>query len=59
LTIRQTLAGRGTNSKGHPFPVIKTEGGAVVEPEIVFGKVAVQVLLAAMLVNASHAALEY
>jgi hypothetical protein len=58
LAVRQTLARRGTNSKGHPFPVIETKGGAVIEPKIVFGKIAVQMFLGAMLVNALHAPLE-
>ena len=40
------------------FPIVEAKLDAVIVPKIKFGKVAVQMLLFAMLIDAAHSALE-
>ena len=56
--IRETLASRTLHSKRGTFAIVEAKFNAVIETEIIFGKVAMQMLLAAVLINAAHAALE-
>src|SRR5205807_5636975 len=58
-SVSQPLADDAPNSGFGALLVIETERGAGVVAEIKFGRVAVQVPLMAMLVNADHAALEH
>ncbi len=58
LSVRQTLASRALDGKVRAFPVIEAQLHAVIEAEIVFRKIAVQMLLCTMLINATHTALE-
>ena len=49
--MRETLASRTLQGKRGTFAIIEAELNAVIKPEIVFGKVAVQMLLATMLIQ--------
>jgi len=57
--IRQPLADNASHSGFRPFHVFDTKGRAVAVAEVIFSRITVQVLLGAMLVNATHTALEY
>ena len=56
--IRETLASRAFDCKRRTFAIFDAERGAVVVAEIVFRKITMQMLLAAMLIHTTHAALE-
>ena len=56
--ISNALAFAAANSKHGALLIIVTKRNAVIVPEIKFREIAVQMLLAAMLVHALHAALE-
>src|SRR4051794_27910184 len=58
LTVRQALAGGVLDGARRPFPIVASKCNAVVVAEIVFGKVAMQMLFVAVLINAFHAAFE-
>lgn len=56
--IREALAGSTFHGKGSTFAIVKAKLGAVIKTKIVFGEIAMQMLLAAMLIDAAHTALE-
>jgi hypothetical protein len=56
--IRETLAIGVLHCKRGTFPVIETKPDPVIVAEIELRQVAVQVLLGAVLIDASHTALE-
>lgn len=56
--IGQALAFNRCDGVGRSALVINAEGDTVIVAEFVLGKIAVQVLLGAMLIDALHAALE-
>lgn len=56
--IRETLASRTLHCKRGTFAIVEAKFDAVIEPEIVFGKIPMQMLFSAMLVHAAHTALE-
>lgn len=56
--IRETLASRVLNGLRRTFAIVKAELFSVIVTEVIFGKVAMQMLFAAMLINAAHTALE-
>src|SRR3981081_1589229 len=56
--VRETLALDTLHGKHRTFPIVDPESNTVRIAEIEFGKVAMQMLLFAMLVDAFHAALE-
>ena len=58
LLIRQPLTGDAAHHGFHPHPVGEAQLDPMVVAEIELGEVAVEVLLAAVLVDAAHAALE-
>jgi hypothetical protein len=58
LPVREALAFRALQSRERPVAIVAPEPGAVIVAEIELGKVAVKVLLAAVLVHAGHAPLE-
>ena len=53
-----TLASRRFDRKCRTFPIVHADRSAVVEPEIKFRQIAVQVLFGAVLMDALHAAIE-
>lgn len=59
LTIRQTLAGCAFGGKVCAFPIGDAKPNAVRIAEIELAQIAMQMFLAAMLVDALHAALEH
>jgi hypothetical protein len=56
--VRETLAFNALHSKRRTFPIVHTEGNAVIVAEIKFREIAMQMLLIAMLIDAAHTALE-
>jgi len=56
--IRQALALTGLNGRNGAGFIINAQRLAMVIAEIKFGQIAMQMLLAAMLVHAAHTALE-
>jgi hypothetical protein len=58
LTVREALACRALDCKGRTFPVAVTQLDAVIVAKVEFGEIAMQMFLAAMLIDAAHAALE-
>lgn len=58
-SIRETLASDTLDGELRTFPIAYAKGGAIVETEIKFSKVAMKVLFLAVLVSAAHTALEH
>ena len=56
--IREALASRTLNGKRRTFAIAIAEPNAVIVAEVIFCEVAVQMLLATMLIHAAHASLE-
>jgi hypothetical protein len=58
ISIGEPLADDASNRAFGASIIVDAEGGAIAVPEIELGKVAVKVLLAAMLIDAFHPAFE-
>lgn len=58
LFIGEALAGDTTNQRVRAIGIAEAERNAVIVAEVELGKVAMQMLLTALLVDAAHAALE-
>lgn len=58
-TIRETLARDTLHCKLRTFPIGNAESGAIVETEIKLCEIAVKMLFGAMLIRATHSALEH
>ena len=57
--VREALAFDALDRKRRTFAIVNAESRAGVVTEIEFREIAMQMLLAAMLVSAAHTALEY
>lgn len=58
LAVRETLAARLLDGNGRTIRIVEAKLDPVIVAEVVFRQIPVQVLLAAMLVDAAHTALE-
>ena len=58
MTIRETLAARLRHGNGRTIRIVEAEPDPMIVAKVILGKVTMQMLFAAVLINAAHAALE-
>jgi hypothetical protein len=58
LTIRETLAARLRHGNGRTIRIIEAKLDPMIVAKVILGKVTMQMLLSAMLVDAAHSAFE-
>ena len=56
--VRETLAFNALHGERRTFPIVVTERDTMIVTKVKFSEIAMQMLLAAMLIHAFHAALE-